>query len=158
MTLLSNLLTNTSHPHAMSDLAMAQETINLLSEVSSEEPGTYVDYILELCSELKSAAKKAVNQADQNNSQRSMGLLNNTQPSTNETEDPASGLAIPPHPGLVASQSGDVNTIIQHYDMPSVDPAFDLAMNFQWPVAPFWNLGDMVTGTSDGGIDNGQLL
>ncbi|KAE8167573.1 fungal-specific transcription factor domain-containing protein [Aspergillus tamarii] len=158
MTLLSNLLTNTSHPHAMSDLAMAQETINLLSEVSSEEPGTYVDYILELCSELKSAAKKAVNQADQNNSQRSMGHLNNTQPSTNETEDPASGLAIPPHPGLVASQSGDVNTILQHYDMPSVDPAFDLAMNFQWPVAPFWNLGDMVTGTSDGGIDNGQLL
>ncbi|QRD92426.1 fungal-specific transcription factor domain-containing protein [Aspergillus flavus] len=162
MTLLSNLLTDPSHQHAVSDLTMAQETINLLSKVSSEEPGTYVDYILGVCSELKTAAKKAVSRADQDISQQSMRYLNNTQLSTNETGNPASGHAVP-HPSLASPQSGDTDptrscAILQSYDMPSVDPTFDLAMNFQWPVAPFWNWGEMMTSTSDGGIDNGQLL
>ncbi|GMF77398.1 unnamed protein product [Aspergillus oryzae] len=162
MTLLSNLLTDPSHQHAVSDLTMAQETINLLSKVSSEEPGTYVDYILGVCSELKTAAKKAVSRADQDISQQSMRYLNNTQLSTNETGNPASGHAVP-HPSLASPQSGDTDptrscAILQSYDMPTVDPTFDLAMNFQWPVAPFWNWGEMMTSTSDGGIDNGQLL
>ncbi|KNG80801.1 hypothetical protein ANOM_010315 [Aspergillus nomiae NRRL 13137] len=163
MTLLSNLLGSSSHQHSVADLAMAQETINLLSKLSSEEPGTYVDHILEVCTDLKSAAKQAISRAEQNISQRSMGNISNTQSSRNKTGDPVNGFSELASPGLVAPSSGDADptgssTILQNYDMPSVDPTFDLAMNFQWPIAPFWNWDDMVSSTSDGGIDNGRLL
>ncbi|OGM40634.1 hypothetical protein ABOM_010711 [Aspergillus bombycis] len=163
MTLLSNLLTSTAHQHSVTDLAMAQETIDLLSKLSSEEPGTYVDYILELCTELKSAAKKAISRAEQNTSQQSIGHINNNQPSRNETGEPVSGFSVLADPGLVAPLAGDADpagnsAMLQNYDMPSVDPTFDLAMNFQWPIAPFWNWGDVVPSTSDEGIGNGRFL
>ncbi|KAE8375274.1 fungal-specific transcription factor domain-containing protein [Aspergillus bertholletiae] len=163
MTLLSNLLTNSPNQHAIADLAMVQETLNLLSKVSSEEPGTYVDYILGLCSELRSAAKKVVSQADLKTSERSLGHTKHTQPSLSETGDPENGFTVLSHAGVATPQPGDADltrgsAISQTYEMPLVDPTFNLAMNFQWPDAPFWNWGDMMTGTSEGELGNEQLL
>ncbi|GAB1198572.1 hypothetical protein APSETT444_007898 [Aspergillus pseudonomiae] len=109
MTLLSNLLGSSSHQHSVADLAMAQETINLLSKLSSEEPGTYVEYILEVCTDLKSAAKQAISRAEQNISQRSMGNISNTQASRNKTGDPVNGFSGLASPGLVAPSSGDAD-------------------------------------------------
>ncbi|KAB8236454.1 fungal specific transcription factor domain-containing protein [Aspergillus alliaceus] len=156
--LSSHLLANPFHQHAASDLAMAHETIKFLSRISSEDPGTYVDYILSLCSELESAAKKASSQAAQDLSRQPMENINN---SMKEPGGSVSNLTMPFHMNFATPQSEGMDltrsAISQNYDMSTVDPTFDLAMNLQWPIPPFWNWGDMTTG-SDENTNNEQAL
>ena len=77
MALSSQLLLNSNYPQAKSDLAMIRKTTCFLSKISSQEPGTYVDFLLSLCSELESFASQAVDQGShQGHSQFPMEGMN----------------------------------------------------------------------------------
>ncbi|KAF7586057.1 hypothetical protein BBP40_009623 [Aspergillus hancockii] len=162
VTLSSHILADPRHQHAKSDLAMARETINFLSKITSEEPGTYLDYILGLCSELENAAERATAQASQGLPPRPADDIHNPRPYSGYLGGPTSDSALQSYPGIFAPHSGSAdsagtNVLAHNYDMPSVDPTFDLAMNFQWTTAPFWNWGDMISATpTDGDIGTEQ--
>ncbi|KAE8152330.1 fungal-specific transcription factor domain-containing protein [Aspergillus avenaceus] len=151
VTLSTHVLADPAHQLAASDLDMARQTIQFLNEVTSEEPGTYADYILGLCSELESAATKVLN-PENSHSQQSTGYLNNFAPYIDTNRVSFADAAIPSNIGGFGTiGSTDIpkpGVLPQGYDIPSVDPTFDLAMNLQWPMAPFWNWGDAMPGVT----------
>lgn len=56
---------------------MIRKTTQFLAKISSQEPGTYVDFLLSLCSELESTASQTVDQeSHQGHSQCPMASAN----------------------------------------------------------------------------------
>ncbi|KAG0156410.1 hypothetical protein PDIDSM_3588 [Penicillium digitatum] len=56
--LFSQILHDPSRPDTESDIAMIHGVVNFISKVASQEQDTYLDYVLALCSDFESAARK----------------------------------------------------------------------------------------------------
>ena len=97
---------------------MIRKTTHFLSKISSQEPGTYVDFLLSLCSELESSASQAMDQESrQGHSQfpmESMDLNRNHE-----------------------SQNCDTSTVLpSDLETTGMPPSF----------TPFWNWQDVMSG------------
>lgn len=97
---------------------MTRKTTHFLSKISSQEPGTYVDFLLSLCSELESAASQAMDQeSHQGHSQCAMASAN-----LNRDHE---------------SQNYDTSTVLpSDLDTTGMPPSF----------TPFWNWQDVMSG------------
>ncbi|OJK02123.1 hypothetical protein ASPACDRAFT_114819 [Aspergillus aculeatus ATCC 16872] len=58
--LFSQIMLEADHPLAASDLLMITRTVGFLSKLASQEPDTYVDYVLSVCSGFERAAREAI--------------------------------------------------------------------------------------------------
>ncbi|KAF4944785.1 hypothetical protein FSARC_14583 [Fusarium sarcochroum] len=58
--LLSQMIANANSPDASSDLSLVDETLRFLSRIASQEPDTYVDHVLSVCSDLRNTAKETI--------------------------------------------------------------------------------------------------
>ncbi|KGO45004.1 Transcription factor, fungi [Penicillium expansum] len=61
--LFSQILIDPSRPDTESDIAMIHGVVSFLSKVASQEQDTYLDYVLALCSDFESAARKELHRA-----------------------------------------------------------------------------------------------
>lgn len=95
---------------------MIRKTTCFLSKISSQEPGTYVDFLLSLCSELESFAGQAVDQGShQGHSQFPMEGMN-------------------------------LNRSHESQDIPTVMPSDLETTGMLPSFTPFWNWQDAMSG------------
>lgn len=132
---------------------MIHEANDFLSKISSDEPGTYADYVLGLCSDLEDAARKnldQIHQADQQQ-QEDGAHNNNTNIFTDENRDKHSESGIDTVLTTTLQNTdhtgNSMDAPIQGGSLPTVDLPSDLMMNWQWSIPPFWNLQDIMTST-----------
>lgn len=132
--LSSEIHTHPAHRDSHRDLSMISEATKFLANVSCEEPGTFVDFILSVCSDLERSARYAIHQ------------------SQNDAIDPEAT-------NLNENASNADSTMPEQQQQPSVYPdqsVFSEAgfltdtnpelFNAQWSAPPFWNLQDMFIG------------
>lgn len=129
-----------NHQHAQADLSAIRETVDFLSNVSSREPGTYVEYILGVCSDLQSAAVRALTRGHTSH-------LQETSVDDSNGRDKDKGISS--HMDITASPTGlksddaasnFANEAFENGDFGALD---DLAVNWQWSMSPFWNWQDL---------------
>jgi hypothetical protein len=105
---------------------MIHEATAFLTDVSLEEPGTFVDFILSVCADLESSAKRAIHQAQSDNIRPATGVHDKN--------------AVPDI--LLSEQQQPAD----HADNTLLNSGFDLltetnsdSLNAQWSIPPFWN-------------------
>lgn len=139
--LSSEIWIHPTHELANDDLAMAHEVVKFFTAVSHEEPGTYVDFILSVCSDLEISARRALHEA----------RIAPTGTNDNVADIPGNvGFA-----GQQQQQQQFANYADNNGGLFNNDPAGFLTdpngdfLNSQWFVPPFWNWQDMVIGVPD---------
>jgi hypothetical protein len=113
---------------------MIGEATKFLANVSCEEPGTFVDFILSVCSDLERSARYAIHQSQND-------VIDPEATDLNENACNADG-AMPEQqqqPTVYPDQS-----VFREVDL-LTDTNPEL-FNAQWSVPPFWNLQDMFIG------------
>lgn len=138
----------TSHPaHELvnDDLRMVRDTVAFLTNISSEEPSTYVDFILGVCSDLETSARRAIRHSRRDVPERPASRTNGDYRGTNSESVPQ---------GEPANTGGD--TLLQQVIDPEGDSMVDL-MNPQWSIPPFWSWQDTYSGILPSpGINEGR--
>lgn len=132
--LASEIRIHPTHQRSNDDLIMIDDTIEFLTNVSREEPGTYVDFILSVCSDLESSARRAIHQARSDKSR---------EPATdvgNETVDLDINLR-GQAPPIDYSTNGAFNSDADLLSDSNAD-----FLNSQWLIPSFWNWQDMFAG------------
>lgn len=156
MTLASRILVYPSNPRAEEDLSLIHEANDFLSKISSDEPGTYADYVLGLCSDLEDAARKNLDQIHQGGQQQQEdgAHSNSADIFADENRDKHSESGMDPTRSTTtttlqdtAHMSNNMDAPIQGSSLPTIDLPSDLMMNWQWSIPPFWNLQDIMTTT-----------
>lgn len=139
--LSSEIRIHPTHGLADDDLAMAHEAVEFLTAVSHEEPGTYVDFILSVCSDLEISARRAIHEA------RVVAPIGT---------DDNGAVDIPGNIDFAGQQQQQFANCADNYGrLFNSDPAGLLTdpngdfLNSQWFVPPFWNWQDMVIGVPD---------
>ena len=122
VTLSSHLLSHPHHAYAPTDLALIHRTTHFLSEISAQEPGSYVDFLLSLCSELEGAASRSQSQS---------GHSSHTRPATVAFDEPNGN-----NPATSMSSQG--------YD--PVDNSIADFSSLPSSLAPLWNWQDAMAG------------
>lgn len=108
-------------------MVMVHETTEFLTKVSNEEPGTFVDFIRSVCSDLENSARRAIHQAQSDNTRRSeTGVDNN-----------AVDLEIDFY-GQQQYADGTDNSLFNNEVDLLTDANPDL-LNPLWSISPFWN-------------------
>ncbi|PWY92838.1 hypothetical protein BO70DRAFT_392218 [Aspergillus heteromorphus CBS 117.55] len=152
------ILAYPAHEYARTDLAMIRETLDFLASTSSEEPGTYIDFILGAFSDLEHSARQALAKAQ----------LKNSQPPAPESDRRDIGLNVPPdgirypasHAGYNSlpissgiTTTDDMGGTTSISNLPGADAGFpildtqvDSTANWQWLLPPFWNWQEFTTG------------
>lgn len=107
---------------------MVHETTEFLTKISIEEPGTYVDFIRSVCSDMEKSARRAIHQARSDNSR---------QPETGIDSD-----AVNSEINLSGQQQNNTQLTDNGLFSSEVDfladPNPDL-LNPLWSISPFWN-------------------
>ncbi|PWY68184.1 hypothetical protein BO83DRAFT_439094 [Aspergillus eucalypticola CBS 122712] len=154
------ILAQPAHSDAGDDLLMVQNVIGFLARTSSEEPNTYVDFVLGMCSDLERSARRAFMTAKparnhhpaimQNNendgpSLSSHEINQNTAPNFSDT------LSTPFASASAADMaSAQFTNVMQQGPYPDIGflgpSTVDQAANWQWSLPPFWNWQDLVSG------------
>ena len=127
MALASQIRIHPTHQHAKDDIAMVHETIEFLTKISDEEPGTYVDFIRSVCSELEKSARHAIHQARSNNSRQPETSVDN-----NDVD-----LGIDFSEQQQYAECTDNSLFNGEVDL-LADTNPDL-LNPLWSISPFWN-------------------
>ncbi|KAJ5752198.1 hypothetical protein N7520_009115 [Penicillium odoratum] len=132
--LASEVASNPSHELVHSDLQMVREAVTFLTDISSEEPSTYFDFILGACSDVEKSARRAIRQT----------RPDIAQPSASRTDGDScvSNSESVLHGGSV-DLTGD--TLLHQTIDPQSEPVVDL-MNPQWSIPPFWSWQDTYSG------------
>lgn len=137
---------------------MVHETVDFLTKASSQEPGTYIEYMLGVLSDLESAAKRALAESQKGFPQRPLASADTDIPEVDMPADRNKHLAshIGPATFPVSSngvsaanlRSSDPTNNPTHEpfqdDLPALDTASD-TMNWQWSISPLWNWQDIMT-------------
>ena len=124
VTLSSHLLSHPHHAYAPTDLALIHRTTRFLFEISAQEPETYVDFLLSLCSELEDAASRSQTQSQS-------GHGSHTRPATVAVDEPNGNN---PATSMSSQGYGPVdNSIADFSSLPS-------------SLAPLWNWQDAMAG------------
>ncbi|KFZ11970.1 hypothetical protein V502_07321 [Pseudogymnoascus sp. VKM F-4520 (FW-2644)] len=162
VTLASRILVYPSSPRAEEDLSLIHETNDFLSKISSDEPGTFADYVLGISSDLEDAGRKTVDQLHQGYRQQQEGGAhsNSADIFADENRDKHSGSGMDPTtsttlldrvstttPQNTDHMGNSMDAPIQGGSLPTIDLPSDLMMNWQWSIPPFWNLQDIMTST-----------
>lgn len=116
------------------DLSMIHETIEFLAKVSSEEPGTFVDFILSVCSDMECSARCAIREAQ-------CDLTNPLATGNNENSIDANASTSGPEQHAVPIDQGVLNQV-------DFLTGSNESFNAQYSVPPFWNFQDMFAGMS----------
>lgn len=132
--LASEIRIHPTHQLSNDDLAMVHEATGFLTNISYEEPGTFVDFILSVCSDLESSARRAIRQARSDNIRR---------PATGVDDNPVN-LDIDLS-GRQQSADYTDNDLFNNEDGLPTDANPDY-LNSQWSIPPFWNWQDMFVG------------
>ncbi|PLB47442.1 hypothetical protein P170DRAFT_512037 [Aspergillus steynii IBT 23096] len=162
-TLALGIFMTPGHETASHDLSLICETIDYLSEISTQEPGTYVDHVLSVCAEFKAASKRALEHRPRSTHQR----LGNAHPMDAEKVSNVSmsrafmneeGMDAAPSTEPITSSeslnSGTTHMEPLNSDLALFDVASDPVMNWQWSIPPFWNWQDMMSGAPGPGMGN----
>ncbi|THC89103.1 hypothetical protein EYZ11_011450 [Aspergillus tanneri] len=118
-TLALGIFVHPDHEQASSDLSLLHETVRFLSTISSREPGTYVDYVLSLCSEFENAAKRILRQCRRQETGMQGVSMDNA------------------HGEPVAPINVDATD-------PQREDIIDSTLDWQWSIPPFWNWQDLM--------------
>ncbi|KAJ6109935.1 hypothetical protein N7486_002170 [Penicillium sp. IBT 16267x] len=143
--LASEVTSRPSHELVNDDLRMVRDTVAFLTNISSEEPSTYVDFVLGVCSDVETSARRAIRQSRRDMSPRS----------ASRTKGDARGINTnsAPHEGI-EDYAGD--HLLQPAIDPQSEPMVDL-MNPQWSIPPFWSWQDKYSGLLPSpGINEGR--
>jgi hypothetical protein len=112
---------------------MIHEAIAFLTNASHEEPGTFVDFMLNVCSDIENTARRAIQQVRSDNIRR---------PAAGGHED-AADLDI----DVCGQQQPDhINNSLFNNE---VDIPHDTTLSYinpQWIIPPLWNWQDMFIG------------
>lgn len=128
--LASGIHIDPTHQNSDDDLSMIHETTTFLTDVSREEPGTFVDFILSVCSDLESSARRAIYQARSDNIRPATGVHGkNVVPDIllSEQQQPADHV--------------DNNLLNSEVDL--LTETNSDSLNAQWSIPPFWNWQDI---------------
>ncbi|PWY68499.1 hypothetical protein BO94DRAFT_300728 [Aspergillus sclerotioniger CBS 115572] len=153
------LLTNPTHSFAGVDFAMIRDIVNFLANTASEEPGTYVDYILGMCSDLERSARQAIMTAQQGPRPMVGANKENSAPDgiREGTSRPAGypiyntlSTSSSSAPMLDEGSAHTMNILPQapypDIEFPTLAAEYDVTPNWQWSLPPFWNWQDIVPG------------
>ncbi|KAJ5657888.1 uncharacterized protein N7484_001537, partial [Penicillium longicatenatum] len=132
--LASEITSHPSHQLVSDDLRMVRDTVIFLTKISSEEPSTYVDFILGVCCDVEHSARRAIRHCNREMSQRPVSRTNGHSHGMNP--DSASGEE---H----AQAAGD--NLLQQVIETQGEPMIDL-VNPQWSIPPFWSWQDTYSG------------
>ncbi|KAJ5503257.1 hypothetical protein N7463_006131 [Penicillium fimorum] len=146
--LFSHILIDPSHPDTESDISMIHGVVSFISRVASQEQDTYLDYVLALCSDFESAARKELHRA-RNPEPNSMGD-NQQVPirpqgqtwTQNDHLSPNSFPAFFNHP----QSTGNGGSNIQSSNIMSTDQSFFATGSLPLPAPLSWNWQDMLAG------------
>ncbi|KAI9041069.1 uncharacterized protein KD926_007338 [Aspergillus affinis] len=156
-TLALGIFMNPSHEKAEHDCSLICDIVKYLSEISAQEPGTYVDHVLGVCFDFETASKRALKH-DPNGRHKRVENANTGNP-YNASEHSKSGslvaeggmnVDLSTGPGTNHECLNDSTVDIQpsDTDIALFDLASDPMMNWQWSIPPFWNWQDMMSGSS----------
>jgi len=128
--LASEITSRPSHEMLNDDLRMVRDAVAFLTKISSEEPSTYVDFILGVCSDLETSAMRAVRHSRRDMPQRPASRANGDSRDMN-TDSASHG---------ETTNTAEDNLLQQIID-PEGESMVDL-MNPQWSIPPFWSWQD----------------
>ncbi|EHA23521.1 hypothetical protein ASPNIDRAFT_37522 [Aspergillus niger ATCC 1015] len=152
-----------SHVHSFDagdDLSMVQNVVRFLTSTSSEEPNTYVDFILGMCSDLERSARRAFMTAQparhhhpatmQNNendrpSRSSHGINQNTVPNFSDALPTSLGSTSAANMGSTHFTNMVPQGPYSDIGFPESSNEVDLSANWQWSLPPFWNWQDLAS-------------
>ncbi|GFN15022.1 transcription factor domain-containing protein [Aspergillus tubingensis] len=155
------ILAQPAHSEAGDDLSMIQDVIKFLTCTSSEEPNTYVDFVLGMCSDLERSARRAFLTAQparnhhpaimQNNendrpSLSSHGINQNTAPNLSDALPTPFGSASAANMGSAQFTNVTPQGPYPDIGFPGPFNEVDQTANWQWSLPPFWNWQDLVSG------------
>lgn len=107
---------------------MIHETTEFLTKISNEEPGTFVDFIRSVCSDMEKSARRAIHQAQSDNGrQPETGIDNN---------------AVDLEIDLFGQQQDNVGCTdngLFNNEVDLLDDANSDLFNPLWSISPFWN-------------------
>ncbi|KAJ5638789.1 hypothetical protein N7528_001179 [Penicillium herquei] len=132
VTLASEIRSHSAHQQSKDDLSLIHEATAFLTDVSDEEPGTFVDFILDLCSDTGNSVRRTIQQVRNDNDQA---------PSQGADEG-AADLNI----DLGGRQQHNDNSDNSFLNS-EVDLLNDINLNYinsQWQIPPLWNWQDML--------------
>ncbi|KAJ5718713.1 hypothetical protein N7488_004359 [Penicillium malachiteum] len=132
LTLASEIRSHSTHQQSKDDLALFHEATAFLADVSDEEPGTFVDFILDVCSDTGNSARRTIQQVRNDNDQA---------PSQGANEG-AADLNIDLGGRQQPTDNSD-NSFLNS----EVDLFNDINLNYinsQWQIPPLWNWQDML--------------
>ncbi|KAJ5128296.1 hypothetical protein N7448_002014 [Penicillium atrosanguineum] len=130
--LSSEIRINPNDQSSNDDLTMVHEVTAFLTDVSCEEPGTFVDFILGVCSDLEISARRTIHQARSDATKPAIGIHENV-------DLPDVGLSDQQQPAGHSDNSLFNNEVdLTHTNQDS--------FNAQWSIPPFWNWQDMFVG------------
>ncbi|KAJ5087447.1 hypothetical protein N7456_011063 [Penicillium angulare] len=132
VTLASEIRSHSTHKQTKDDLILIHEAISFLVNVSDEEPGTFVDFILDVCSDIETSARRTTQQArDDNGRSPAQGVDENAvdlDVDMCERQQPA----------------GDSDNSFLNSGVDLLDDININYINSQWPIPPLWNWQDMI--------------
>lgn len=118
------MIANANRPDASSDLSLVDETLRFLSRLASQEPDTYVDHVLSVCSDLRNTAKETIK----------LAKSGSTHAVDQDQHNPGPYNQTARHDRLLAEAGLPVENESSYTD------PFDL------PVSLFWSWQDMLVG------------
>ncbi|TPR08538.1 Ferric reductase NAD binding domain family protein [Aspergillus niger] len=154
------ILAHPTHSDAGDDLSMVQNVVRFLTSTSSEEPNTYVDFILGMCSDLERSARRAFMTAQparhhhpatmQNNendrpSRSSHGINQNTVPNFSDALPTSLGSTSAANMGSTHFTNMVPQGPYSDIGFPESSNEVDLSANWQWSLPPFWNWQDLAS-------------
>ncbi|GKZ77444.1 hypothetical protein AnigIFM56816_010743 [Aspergillus niger] len=154
------ILAHPTHSDAGDDLSMVQNVVRFLTSTSSEEPNTYVDFILGMCSDLERSARRAFMTAQparhhhpatmQNNendrpSRSSHGINQNTVPNFSDALPTSLGSTSAANMGSIHFTNMVPQGPYSDIGFPESSNEVDLSANWQWSLPPFWNWQDLAS-------------
>ncbi|GKZ17229.1 hypothetical protein AbraIFM66951_009038 [Aspergillus brasiliensis] len=167
------ILAHPTHSDAGDDLSMVQDAVSFLKSTASEEPDTFVDFVLSMCSDLERSARRAFMTAQSAHHQQQAAMrsdgkdrpsLSGHGASHNTAPDLSDALPTPFGNASTANTGGAhfTNTVPQgpypDIGFPGPLNEFDMMSNWQWSLPPFWNWQDFASGAPLGPVVPGVDL
>ncbi|KAK4868599.1 hypothetical protein LT330_006801 [Penicillium expansum] len=150
-TLFAHILTH-RHQDATADLHSIHRVVQFLKNVTAQEQGTYVDYLVSLCSDFEDAARQAsrnapsgCNRLPLDQGTAGVSLLDNDL--SRDFASPDQGFTgLSGNTGFSDPQVAFQNS--EDYSMPN--PQSDVTESLQYSIPPMWNWQDMMILMSPG--------
>ncbi|KAJ5712280.1 hypothetical protein N7493_008748 [Penicillium malachiteum] len=132
VTLSSEIRSHSTHQRSKDDLALIHEATAFLMDVSDEEPGTFIDFILDVCSDIEDSARRGIQQV----------RSDNDQPPSQGANEGIADMNID-----LGGRQRPANNSDNSFLNSEVDLLNDVNLNYintQWQIPPLWNWQDIL--------------